>query len=76
VDVFTLPFRLPFLPLTGLVRVAEMIRDEAERQETDPQPVREELEQLAYAREAGELPPEEIDRREREAISRLLERQQ
>jgi Gas vesicle protein G len=75
VDVFTLPFRLPFLPLTGLVRVAEMLRDEAESQANDPQPVREELEQLAHAREAGELPPEETARREREAVAGLLERQ-
>jgi gas vesicle protein GvpG len=75
VDFVTLPFRLPFLPLTGLVRLAEMIRDEAERQENDPQAIREELEQLAHAREAGELPPDEISQREREAVARLLDMQ-
>lgn len=75
-DFVTLPLRLPFLPLTGLVRLAEILRDEAERQANDPRPVREELEQAARARETGELPLEEIDRREREAIGRLLERQQ
>lgn len=75
-DFVTLPLRLPFLPLTGLVRLAEMLRDEAERQANDPQPVREELEYLAHARETGELPPEEIDRRERAAVGRLLESHQ
>jgi hypothetical protein len=72
-NLLTLPFRLPFLPARGLIRLAEIIRDEAERQYQDPSAVRRELEETAQAAASGQLPVEEVRRRELEAISRLTQ---
>ena len=38
--LLTLPFRLPFLPVEGVVRLAELIQEEAERTFYDPATVR------------------------------------
>lgn len=71
-DVLTLPFRLPFLPLTGVLRLAEIIADEAERQLHDPARIRRELEDAQRLRDAGEITDEELARFTEEATARLL----
>lgn len=70
-DILTLLLRLPFLPVQGLVRLAEIIRDEADRQLYDPAAVQRELEEAADARAAGEISDEELARIEDQAVGRL-----
>ena len=64
--------RVPFLPLQGVIRLAEMVRDEAERQDRDPATARRQLEQIAAAEAAGQITAEERQALEREALSRLI----
>jgi cytochrome c-type biogenesis protein CcmH/NrfG len=68
----TLIFRLPLLPLRGLIQLAELIRDEADQELHDPARVRRQLEQIEEARARGEISDEEVAQAEREAISRLV----
>lgn len=62
-NLLTLLFRLPFLPVTGFIRLAETIADEAERQLHDPARIRRELDQLQRAQESGEISAEEAAER-------------
>lgn len=71
-DLLTLIFRLPFLPLSGVVRLTEIIAEEAEREYHDPARVRHELEDAQRRRDAGEITDEEMARIEEEAAARML----
>jgi cytochrome c-type biogenesis protein CcmH/NrfG len=71
-DLLTLLFRLPFLPLRGFIRLGEIIQDEAERQLHDPAAVRRQLEEAEQARMSGELSDEEVAQAEGEAAERVL----
>jgi hypothetical protein len=71
VDLLTLLLRLPFLPVRGFVRLAEVIRDEADRQLYDPAVVRRQLEAAEEAHAAGRIPDEELADIERAAVGRL-----
>ncbi len=70
--LLTLPLRLPFLPLQGVIRLAEVIGDEAERQLNDPVRIRRELEEAQRLWAAGEISDEERARIEQEVTSRLV----
>jgi Gas vesicle protein G len=72
-SVLTLPFRLPLLPMQAVVRLAQLIQDEAERQLADPATARRELEQIEQARASGEISAEEANRRQRETIARFTQ---
>jgi Gas vesicle protein G len=64
---------LPFAPLRGTVWIAEQVLAEAERQYYDPAAIRAALEEVAAARQTGEISDEEADGIERELVARLLE---
>ena len=68
----TLLFRLPVLPLQGVIHLAELIGDEAERQLHDPARVRRALEEAQQRWAAGEISDEELSQIENEAASSLL----
>ncbi len=70
--LLTLLPRLPFLPLRGFVRLAELIGDEAERQLHDPARIRRELEEAQRQRAAGGMSEDDLSRIEYEATSRLV----
>jgi len=70
-NAFTLLFELPLLPVKGVVRLAEVIRDEADRQLHDPAVVRRQLEEAAEARAAGEMSDREVAELEQRAVERL-----
>ena len=72
-SLITLPFRLPLLPLQAVVRLAQLIQDEAERQLADPATARRELEQIEQARASGEISAEEAARRQRETVARFTQ---
>jgi hypothetical protein len=69
--LLTLLFRLPFLPVSGVIRLAEILRDEAERQLYDPAEVRRELEESEEAYQSGRISAEELSRVEHEVVGRL-----
>jgi hypothetical protein len=72
--LLTLPFRLPFLPIRGLVQLGEIIREQAERELYDPANVRHELEEAQEARITGEISDQELAQIEDEATGRLVHR--
>ena len=69
--LLTLPFRLPWLPVQGVVRLAQLIEEEAERTFYDPATVRHELERIEEARVAGEITDEEAAQLQEEVVARL-----
>ncbi len=71
--LLTLPFRLPLLPVRGVVRLAQLIEDEAERQLADPATARRELELIEQLRAAGEISDEEAAQLQREAVARFTQ---
>jgi Gas vesicle protein G len=71
-DLLTLLFRLPFLPMRAVIQLAEVIREEAERELHDPASVRRELEEAEGARASGEACDEEVAQVEGQAVGRLV----
>ncbi|MET8861453.1 gas vesicle protein GvpG [Nonomuraea sp. NPDC004580] len=68
--LISLIFTWPLAPMRGLVRLAEMIQDQAERELRNPAAVRRRLEAIEAARRAGEISEEE-ERRATEEVLRL-----
>jgi hypothetical protein len=71
-NLLTLLFRLPAMPVQGLLRLGELIRDQAERELHDPALVRRELEEAEAARVSGEISDPDLAQVEGEAIGRLI----
>jgi hypothetical protein len=71
-DLLTLLFRLPLMPLRGFMQLGEILHDEAEQQLHDPASVRRQLEEAHQARESGEMSDEDVRHVEGQAVERLL----
>jgi hypothetical protein len=71
-DLLTLLFRLPFVPLRGFVQLATILHDQAERELHDPASVRRQLEEVEQARVSGEMSDQDIAHVEGQAVGRLL----
>ncbi len=71
--LLTLPFRLPLLPVRGVVRLAQLIQEEAERQLADPATARRELEQIEQALASGEISDEEAAQLQNEVVARYTQ---
>jgi hypothetical protein len=69
----TLPFRLPLLPVKQVVRLGEVIQDEAERQMTDPAKVRRELEETEHRQASGEISEDQAAELEERAVSQYTQ---
>ena len=65
-------FGWPVLPVRGFIGLAEILREEAERELHDPSAVRRQLEEAASAEAAGEMSDDERLRVESEAVGRLI----
>ncbi|HXT93929.1 MAG TPA: gas vesicle protein GvpG [Trebonia sp.] len=59
-EVLTLLLRLPFLPVQGVIRLAELIEEQAESEYHDPARIRRELEEAQRQRDAGEITDDEL----------------
>jgi hypothetical protein len=70
--LLTLPFQLPFLPLTGLIALGEVLYDQAEQELHDPAAVRRQLEEAEEARLEGSISDQEVGEAESEAVGRLV----
>lgn len=71
-DLLTLVPRLPLLPVQGLIRLAELIQEEAERELYDPARIRRELEDAQWRRDAGEISDDELAEIEDQLTSTLV----
>lgn len=70
--MFSVLVRLPLLPVIGVVRIAELIADEADRALFDPANVRRRLEEAAQTHAAGLITDEEFELAQREATAAAL----
>jgi hypothetical protein len=61
-DPLTAPFRFPLMPVRGVIKLGEVIQEEAEQQLHDPARIRRELEDAQRRYEAGEISDEEFAR--------------
>ena len=68
--LLSLPLRLPLLPVTGLVRLAEVLAEQADAELQDA--IRRQLEAAEFARASGEASDEEIAQLEQQAVQRLI----
>jgi hypothetical protein len=70
--LLTAPFRLPFLPVQGVIKLGELLQEEAERQLRDPARIRRELDEAQRRYEAGEISEEEFIQIQDELASTLV----
>jgi len=71
-DLLTLPFRLPLMPLRSFIRLGELPQEQAERELRDPASVRRQLEEAQEAHISGEMSDADLARVEGQAVGRLL----
>ena len=71
-DLFTLLFRLPLMPVRSFIRLAEILHDQAERELRDPASVRRQLEEAQEAHVSGEMSDADLAHVEGQAVGRLL----
>lgn len=71
-DLLTLLFRLPLMPLRGFVQIAGILHDQAERELRDPASVRRQLEEAEEARVSGEMSDQDVADVEGQAVGRVL----
>lgn len=64
----------PVLPVTGVIRLAEVLAAEAEKKLTDPMEVRRQLEAIDAARASGEITPAEAREAQQVILNRLTRR--
>ncbi len=70
-DLLTLLFRLPLMPLQGFIRLGEILQDQAERELHSPAAARRQLEEAQQAWASGEMSDEDVARVEEQAVGRL-----
>ena len=71
-ELLTLLFRLPFLPVQAVIRLGELIEEQAEGEYHDPARIRRELEEAQRQRDAGEITDEELAQIEDELTSIMV----
>lgn len=71
-ELLTLLFRLPFLPVEGVIKLGEILQEEAERQLRDPARIRRELDDAQRRYEAGEISDQELTQIQDELTSALI----
>jgi hypothetical protein len=69
---FTLLFRLPLMPLRGVIQLGETLYDQAEQELHDLAAIRRQLEQAERAHAAREISGEDLARVQAQAVDRLL----
>ncbi|WP_405605024.1 c-type cytochrome biogenesis protein CcmI [Streptomyces sp. NBC_01410] len=65
-------FTWPLAPVRGVVWIAERVEEVAERELSDPDVIRQRLEEVEIARDAGEITDEEAAEQEAELVRRLM----
>jgi len=70
--LLTMPFRLPLRPLQGVIKLAEVIKEQAEREMYDPARIRRELEEAQSRRDRGEISADELAQTEDRLTATLV----
>jgi Gas vesicle protein G len=70
----TLLFRLPLMPLRGVIQLGEKLHEQAEQELHSPASVRRQLEQAEQVHAAGEISDEDLARVQAQAVDRMLPR--
>jgi hypothetical protein len=73
-DLFTLTVGLPFAPLKGLLAVARLLQEEADRELYDPATVRRELAEIEAEKNAEAIPADQAQQAQQAVVNRLLRR--
>jgi hypothetical protein len=71
-ELLTLLFRLPLMPLRGFVQLGQILQDQAEEELRNPASVRRQLEEAQEARVSGQISDEDLAQVEGHAVARLL----
>ncbi len=64
---------LPLAPVRGVMWVAEKVKDEAERQWSDPASIQQAMLEVESMRDSGQISDAEADALEEDLLQRLLE---
>lgn len=72
-NLLTFLFRLPLLPVRGVVRLATLIQEEAEKELASPVTIRHELEDAERARASGEMSDEQAAEFEEQALGQFAQ---
>jgi hypothetical protein len=72
-NLFTFLFRLPLLPVRSFVQLANLIKEEAEREMANPVTIRRELEHAERARASGEISDEQAAEFQRTAFAEFAQ---
>jgi Gas vesicle protein G len=70
--LLTMPFQLPLRPIQGVIKLAEVIQEQAEREMYDPARIRRELEEAQRRRDRGEISADELAQTEDRLTSTLV----
>ncbi|TVZ00744.1 gas vesicle protein G [Trebonia kvetii] len=70
--LLTMPFQLPLRPLQGVIKLGEMIKEQAEREMYDPARIRRELEEAQSRRDRGEISDDELAQTEDRLTATLV----
>ncbi|SEG72877.1 Gas vesicle protein G [Thermomonospora echinospora] len=65
-------WKFPFLPVQGLVKIAELLQEEADRRTRQPAALRQRLEELQEARASGLISEEEEARATEELFGEVF----
>ena len=63
---------LPFLPVQGVIKLGELIQQQAEQELTSPMAIHTQLEEIEQRRQAGLISEEEEAEAEQEVLGRLI----
>ena len=74
-DLVSLTVGLPLAPLRGLLGIARVLQEEAERQLYDPSSARRELEELEEQRNSRTIDGDLVDEAQQAVVDRLLRRE-
>jgi len=72
-DLMSLTFGLPLMPLRGLIRLAELIQEQVELETRSPAAVRRHLDEVEEARASGQISDEEADRQVEEILGQMID---
>jgi Gas vesicle protein G len=73
VDLVSLTFGLPFMPIRGLIRLAELIQEQVELETRSPAAVRRHLDAVEEARASGQISDEEAERQVEQILERMID---
>lgn len=71
-DLLSLTIGLPFAPIRAIIRLGEIIQEQAELEMRHPAAIRRRLEELEEARLAGEISEEEEARATAEILEQMV----